>query len=133
MELFWRRLKSDKVAMIALIFIILLIAAAVFAPLIVKLLGERPPNEQSTKFLDSFGTPRGPSSDNIFGADTLGRSVFSRVLYGARVSLEVALMATAISVFIGVVAGLTAGYFRGWIDTIISRIIDVLLAFPILL
>jgi peptide/nickel transport system permease protein len=133
MELFWRRLKSDRVAMVALVFIILLIAAAVFAPLIVKLAGERPPNQQSTKFLDSFGTPKGPSSDNIFGSDTLGRSVFSRVLYGARVSLEVALIATAISVFIGVVLGLVAGFFRGWVDTLISRLIDVLLAFPILL
>jgi peptide/nickel transport system permease protein len=133
LELFWRRLRQDKVAMVALVFIVLLIAAAVFAPLIVKLAGQRPPNEQSTKFLDSFGTPKGPSSDNLFGADTLGRSVFSRVLYGARVSLEVALIATAISVFIGVIAGLAAGFFRGWVDTVISRIIDVLLAFPILL
>ena len=133
LELFWRRLRSDRVAMVALVFIVLLILVAVFAPLIVKLAGERPPNQQSTKFLDSFGTPKGPSADNIFGADTLGRSVFSRVLYGARVSLEVALIATAISVFIGVIAGLVAGFFRGWVDTIVSRIIDVLLAFPILL
>ena len=133
MELFWRRLKQDKVAMVALVFIILLILAAVFAPLIVKLAGERGPNVQSTKYLDEFGTPRGPSADNIFGADTLGRSVFARVLYGARVSLEVALVATAVSVFIGVVAGLCAGFFRGWVDTVISRVIDVLLAFPILL
>ena len=133
MELFWRRLRQDKVAMVALVFIVLLIAVAVFAPLIVKIAGERPPNQQSTKFLDSFGTPKGPSSDNLFGADTLGRSVFSRVLYGARVSLEVALLATAISVFIGVVMGLVAGFFRGWVDTLISRLIDVLLAFPILL
>jgi peptide/nickel transport system permease protein len=59
--------------------------------------------------------------------------VFARVLYGARVSLEVAIVATAISVFIGVVLGMIAGYFRGWIDTGISRVIDVLLAFPILL
>jgi ABC-type dipeptide/oligopeptide/nickel transport system permease subunit len=133
MELFWRRLKQDKVAMVALTFIVILILLAVFAPLVVKLVGERPPNQQSTKFLDEFGTPKGPSADNIFGSDTLGRSVFSRVLYGARVSLEVALVATAISVFIGVVMGLVAGFFRGWVDTAISRLIDVLLAFPILL
>jgi peptide/nickel transport system permease protein len=133
MELFWSRLKSDRVAMVALGFIVILILLAVFAPLVVKLFGQRPPNQQNTKFLDSFGTPKGPSSDNLFGADTLGRSVFSRVLYGARVSLEVALIATAISVFIGVVAGLAAGFFRGWVDTVISRVIDVLLAFPILL
>jgi peptide/nickel transport system permease protein len=133
LELFWRRLKQDKVAMTALVFIVILILLAVFAPLVVKLFGQRPPNQQNTKFLDSFGTPKGPSANNLFGADTLGRSVFSRVLYGARVSLEVALIATAISVVIGVTVGLVAGFFRGWIDTLLSRVIDVLLAFPILL
>jgi peptide/nickel transport system permease protein len=133
LELFWRRLKSDKVALVALIFIVLLILVAVFAPLIIKVLGQRPPNAQSTKYLDSFGTASGPSSKNLFGVDTLGRSVFSRVLYGARVSLEVALLATAISVAIGVVVGLVAGFYRGWVDTLLSRVIDVLLAFPILL
>jgi ABC-type dipeptide/oligopeptide/nickel transport system permease subunit len=133
LELFWRRLRSDKVAMTALIFIVVLIVCAILAPLIVKLTGQRPPNEQSTKYLDSFGTPSGPSTDNWFGVDPLGRSVFSRVLYGARVSLEVALGATAVSVTIGVTVGLIAGFFRGWVDTVLSRIIDILLAFPILL
>jgi peptide/nickel transport system permease protein len=133
MELFWRRLRSDKVAMAALVFIILLVLAAVFAPLIIKLVGARPPNEQSSAYLDSFGTPTGPSADNLFGVDTLGRDVFSRVLYGARVSLTVAVVATALGVTIGVIAGMTAGYFRGAVDQLISRLIDVLLAFPILL
>jgi ABC-type dipeptide/oligopeptide/nickel transport system permease subunit len=133
LELFWRRLKSDRVAMAALIFIVLLIICAIAAPLIVKLFGQRGPTAQSTKYLDSFGTPSGPSSSNFFGVDPLGRSVFSRVLYGARVSLEVAVLATAVSVTIGVTAGLIAGFFRGWVDTVISRVIDILLAFPILL
>ena len=133
MELFWRRLRSDKVAMAALVFIILLVLVAVFAPLIIKLVGARPPNEQSSAYLDSFGTPTGPSADNLFGVDTLGRDVFSRVLYGARVSLTVAVVATALGVTIGVIAGMTAGYFRGSVDMLISRLIDVLLAFPILL
>jgi peptide/nickel transport system permease protein len=133
MELFWRRLRSDKVAMTALVFIILLVFVAVFAPLIIKLVGARGPNEQSSAYLDSFGTPTGPSADNIFGVDTLGRDVFSRVLYGARVSLTVAVVATALGVTIGVIAGMTAGYFRGAVDMLISRLIDVLLAFPILL
>src|SRR3954453_14207094 len=133
LELFWRRLRTDKVAMAALLFIILLVLCAVFAPLIIKLVGARPPNEQSTQYLDSFGTPTGPSSDNLFGVDTLGRDVFSRVLYGARVSLEVALIATAFSVSIGVGVGMVAGFFRGSVDMVLSRFIDVLLAFPILL
>src|SRR4051812_15335281 len=133
MELFWRRLKADRVAMAALIFIVFLIVCAVLAPLIVKITGQRGPTEQSTKYLDSFGTPSGPSSANWFGVDPLGRSVFSRVLYGARVSLEVALIATAFSVTIGVVVGMVAAFFRGPVDMVLSRFIDVLLAFPILL
>jgi peptide/nickel transport system permease protein len=133
LELFWRRLKEDRVAMTAFGFIVFLVIVAIAAPLIVKLVGARGPTDQATKYLDSFGTPTGPSSKNIFGVDTLGRDLFSRVLYGARVSLEVALIATAISVFIGVVFGMIAGFFRGWVDTVISRCIDVLLAFPILL
>jgi ABC-type dipeptide/oligopeptide/nickel transport system permease subunit len=119
--------------MAALAFVVLLVIVAIAAPLIVKLVGARGPNDQATKYLDQFGTPTGPSSKNIFGVDTLGRDLFSRVLYGARVSLQVALIATAISVFIGVVFGMIAGFFRGWVDTVISRFIDVLLAFPILL
>jgi len=133
MQLFWRRLQGDKVAMAALGFIIVLILAAVFAPLIIKLVGARPPNDQSTKYLDSFGTPTGPSSHNLLGVDTLGRDVFSRVLYGARVSLEVALIATAFSVTIGVIVGMVAAFYRGPVDMVLSRFIDVLLAFPILL
>jgi peptide/nickel transport system permease protein len=132
-QLFWRRLKGDKVAIAAMIFIVLLIIVAIFAPLIIDLVGARPPNEQSTKYLDSFGTPKGPTQDNLFGADPLGRDVFSRVLYGARVSLVVALVATALSMTIGLVVGLLAGFYRGWVDTLLSRLIDVLLAFPILL
>jgi len=133
LQLFWRRLKGDKVAIAALVFIVLLVLAAIFAPLIIKLVGARPPNEQSSEYLDSFGTPTGPSRENLFGVDTLGRDVFSRVLYGARVSLEVAIIATALSVTLGVIVGMTAGFFRGWVDTTLSRLIDVLLAFPILL
>jgi len=133
LQLFWRRLRQDKVALVALCFIILLIFVAFCAPLIVKLAGARPPNEQSTKYFDEFGSPSGPGPGKILGVDDLGRDVFSRVLYGARVSLEVALVATALSVGLGVVAGMLAGFHRGPVDTLISRVIDVTLAFPILL
>jgi peptide/nickel transport system permease protein len=133
LELFWRRLRHDKVALTAGIFIVVLILLAVFAPLIVKLVGVTGPTEQNPKALDSFGTPTGPSGSHPFGVDQLGRDVFARILYGARVSLEVALIATALSVVIGVTVGMVAGYYRGWVDTALSRLIDVLLAFPILL
>jgi peptide/nickel transport system permease protein len=135
MELFWRRFRADRVAMASLVFIILLILAAVLAPLIVSLVGAPGPNVQNTGALDQFGTPTGPNfaHHHLFGIDPLGRDVFARVLYGARVSLLVAFVATGLSMIIGVVAGMVAGFFRGWTDTLISRTIDVLLAFPILL
>ena len=132
-QLFWERFREDRVALAALGFIVLEIAIAFFAPWIVRVLGH-PPNAQYPETLDpSFGTPTGPSRSFLFGVDTVGRDVFSRVVYGARVSLEVALVATALSVGLGVVAGMLAGFHRGPVDTLISRVIDVTLAFPILL
>jgi len=134
LELFWRRLRGDRVALTALAFIVLLILVAIFAPLVVKLVGAPPPNQQSTAALDPmFGSPTGPSAKHIFGVDQLGRDVFSRVVYGARVSLEVAIISTGLAVIFGTIAGMLAGYYRGWVDTIISRVLDILLAFPILL
>jgi peptide/nickel transport system permease protein len=133
LQLFWRRFRQDKVALTALGFIIVLIALAILAPVVSKIVGVPGPNEQNASALDQFGTPTGPSGDHPFGVDTLGRDIFARVLYGARVSLEVAIIATALSVSIGVVVGMTAGYYRGWVDTLLSRLIDILLAFPILM
>jgi peptide/nickel transport system permease protein len=131
-QLFWVRFKRDRVAFVALGFIVLLVLVAILAGPITRAFGH-PPNLTFSNRLDSFGTPTGPSSSFLFGVDQIGRDVFSRVLYGAQVSLEVALIATLISVAIGVVLGMVAGYFRGWVDTVISRLIDVTLAFPILL
>ncbi len=133
LQLFWRRLRRDKVAMTALGFIVLLIAIAIVAPVIVSVAGTPGPKVQSSTALDVFGSPSGPSSAHPFGVDRIGRDIFSRTIYGSRVSLEVALIATGIAVFIGVVVGLVAGYYRGFVDTLLSRLIDVVLAFPILL
>ena len=132
-QLFWERFRRDRVAMGALGVIIFEILVALFAPLIVRAVAH-PPNAQYPSALDQqFGTPTGPSSKFFFGVDSVGQDVFSRVLYGARVSLEVALVATAIAVVVGVALGMTAGYYRGPVDTFISRVIDVTLAFPVLL
>jgi peptide/nickel transport system permease protein len=133
LQLFWRRFKKDKVALGAGIFIIVLILVAILAEPIRKLVGAPPPNQQSTTALDSFGLPQGPSSAHIFGVDQIGRDVFSRTLAGARVSLTVAFVGTGLSVAFGVTLGMIAGYFRGWTDTLISRSVDILLAFPVLL
>ena len=132
-QLFWERFKEDRVALVALGFIVLEILIAILAPWIVRVFGH-PPNAQFPDELDpTYGTPTGPSREFLFGVDPVGRDVFARVVYGARVSLQVALIATFLSVGLGVVAGLLAGFHRGATDTVISRVIDVTLAFPILL
>ena len=132
-QLFWRRLREDRVAMVALAFLAVLALVAIAAPLIVKLVGAPDPNFQDREALDVFGTPTGPSPSHPFGVDELGRDVFSRTIYGAQVSLIVAFAATGLAAVAGVIAGLLAGYFRGWVDTVVSRTVDVLLAVPYLL
>ena len=133
-RLFWNRFREDRVAMASLIFIGILIMVAIFAPVIVSVTGSPDPNARDTAALDPlFATPTGPSTDHWFGIDQLGRDVFSRTIYGARVSLIVAFAATALATVFGVIAGLLAGYYRGWTDTVISRFVDVLLAIPYLL
>ena len=167
LELFWRRFRSDRVAVASLVFIAALILIAIFAPLIVKLVGAPGPTRPDNNAVNAFGLPTGPSkhaawpfivffggialaavsrvlpwaavrryawaailitctvlavalaisiwpgAHHIFGVDLDKLDVFSRVLYGARTSLEVALLATGISIVIGVVVGMVAGYFRG--------------------
>jgi peptide/nickel transport system permease protein len=133
-QLFWRRFREDRLALTALVFIAVLGLIAVLAPLVTEVFGAPGPDERDTGALDPiFATPTGPSPDHLFGVDQIGRDVFSRTLHGARVSLIVALAATAIATLVGIVAGLLAGYFRGAVDTIISRTVDVLLAIPYLL
>jgi ABC-type dipeptide/oligopeptide/nickel transport system permease subunit len=133
MQLFWRRFRRDNVAMAALGFIVLLIVVAVFAGPITKLVGAPAPSVQQTSALDDFGLPEGPSSQHLFGVDPIGRDVFSRVLYGAQVSLKVAFIGTGLSVLLGVILGTIAGFFRGITDTLLSRVLDIMLAFPVLL
>ena len=139
-QIAWRRLRRDKVAMAGAAFIIFLILVAVFAPLIVKYLGD-PPNEfhQSPELLDTSlgGIPKGTFGgigwDHLMGLEPVnGRDIFSRVVYGARISLLIALLATFLSVFIGTVMGAMAGLFGGWVDAAISRLMDMFLAFPLL-
>jgi peptide/nickel transport system permease protein len=132
-EMFWRRFRADRVAVVSAVFIVLLILVAVLAHPIVSLLGLPGPNQQNTNLLDAFGQPTGPTSAHPFGVDPLGRDLVSRVIYGSRVSLEVAFISTGIAVLIGVTVGVLAGYFRGWVDSLLGRLMDVVLAFPILL
>ena len=132
MQLFWRRLRHDRLAMVALAFVVLIVLTAVLAPLIVKIAGTPPPGQTNADLTDDFGQPLGPRAGHPFGVDKLGRDVFSRTIYGSRISLEVAFIATALIIVIGVSVGLVAGYYRGWVDTLLTRTMDLLLAFPVL-
>ena len=129
------RFKQDKVAFLGLFFIFVLVLLALGAPWIAENVTHRGPNDLSLSrdMTDSFGLPKGPNDIYIFGADNAGRDLFVRVIYGARTSLLVAIVATGISVAIGVILGIVAGYVGGKIDTIISRTIDVILSLPLLL
>ncbi|HYP46380.1 MAG TPA: ABC transporter permease [Propionibacteriaceae bacterium] len=133
------RLRKDKVALAGAAVLVLLIVVAVFAPLIVRLLGS-PPNEFHQDLIDTAGgtlTPLGRfggiSWDHLMGIEPVnGRDIFSRVVYGSRISLLIALLATLLSVVIGTTLGILAGFSGGWVDTLISRVMDIFLAFPIL-
>ena len=136
-QIAWSRLKRDRAAVAGGVLIILLILMAIFAPLIVKLLGY-PPNEFHQELIDpetlapkgAFG---GMSWDHLLGVEPVnGRDIFSRIVYGARISLVIAFLATLLSVFIGSTLGIVAGYFGGWIDGVIGRAMDIFLAFPLL-
>jgi peptide/nickel transport system permease protein len=132
----WSRLKRDRVAMTGGFVVIFLILVAVFAPLIVRALGS-PPNEFHQDLIDvNTLAPKGGtgiSAEHLFGVEPQnGRDIFSRVVYGARISLLIAFLATLLSVTIGSILGVVAGYFGGWVDALISRAMDVFLAFPLL-
>src|SRR4051794_22763804 len=145
-EQVWIRFRRDKVALASGIFIIFLILVAAFGgPLAAKLLGHGPNDIFFTGVNDDL-LPVGPwthvqdqlhpghTTLFILGADgTLGRDEFLRLLYGARVSLEVAVLSTIGVMLIGILLGTLAGYYRGWIDTAISRVIELTMVFPALL
>ena len=134
----WNRFKKDKIAMASGVFIILLIVAAICAPLLSSLEGADP-TTLHTNLIDPnleipLGGNGGISAHHWFGVDVPGgRDLFSRIVYGARISLMVAGGATLLAIFFGVTFGMIAGYFGGWVDAVISRVMDILLAFPLLL
>ena len=133
-QLFRRRFRQDKLALVGIVFIVLMILLAIFAPVLANAVVHHGPSEVFLReATDIYGLPKGPNAKFWFGADTAGRDLFVRVLYGARTSLIVAFFATGISLVIGVTLGLIAGSYRGRVDTFISRFMDVVLSLPILL
>jgi ABC-type dipeptide/oligopeptide/nickel transport system permease subunit len=136
-QIAWARLKRDKVAIAGGFVVVFLILVALFAPIIVNLFGH-PPNEFHEELVNpDLQVPEGPfggvSREFLFGVEPVnGRDLFSRVVYGSRVSLLIAFLATLLSVVIGVTMGVVAGFFGGWVDSVIGRLMDIFLAFPLL-
>ena len=130
--LVWARLRRDKAAILGLVLLALIVGVAILAPLLAKLIGHTP-NQLFENMRTELGLPRGPDARFWFGADQVGRDLFVRVIYGARTSLFVSVVGTSLATLIGVVVGLFAGYHGGWLDTAISRSIDVWLSLPLLL
>src|SRR5690606_20739552 len=120
----WRRLKKQRTAMIGLGIVIFFILIGVLAPII------------TSQPFDGFNTDKtliAPNSEHWFGTDDQGRDIFTRIIYGARISLWIGFFAVVGSVIIGSLLGLIAGFYGKWVDSIISRFFDIMLAFPSIL
>jgi oligopeptide transport system permease protein len=118
------QLLKNRAAVISIVYIVLLMLMALFAPIIAPYGYDQ---------VDFAAITQPPSAEHILGTDALGRDIFSRLLFGARVSLLVSLMAQLVITLIGVPIGIISGYFGGWVDTLIQRFVDILYAFPSLL
>jgi len=116
-----RRLARNRLAMLGLAIVVIFILLAVFAPFIAPYDPAR----------SSFGARlKPPSGEHWLGTDELGRDMFSRLLFGARISLRIGLISVAIGIAVGVPLGAVSAYYGGWVDLAVQRIIDVMLAFP---
>ena len=125
----WRRLLGRKLALLGLVLIAVVVGGAIFAPWIAPY----QPQEQMFDGLTLQGAPMPPGAQFWLGTDLLGRDLFSRILYGARTSLIIGVVANGLALIIGTLIGVTAGYFRGWIGAVLMRFTDLMMAFPALL
>lgn len=133
----WGRLKRDRTAVVSMIGLSIILLTALFAPLITRLLGVDPytfnPDQLSSAGSLPLGSWGGISWQHPLGVEPqTGRDILARLLYGARLSLFITLTATLLTVVFGTLAGIVAGYRGGWIDTVISRLSDLTLVFPVL-
>ncbi len=119
----WRRFVRYRPGVIGLVFIVMLILVAIFAPV----LAPYDPYKGDTAMRGE-----GPSREYLLGNDAIGRDMLSRLIYGTRVALIVGIIASAIAMVIGVTVGALSGFFGGWVDTVLSRVVDTLMAFPTL-
>ncbi|RKK04833.1 ABC transporter permease subunit [Pseudoroseomonas wenyumeiae] len=118
---FWRRLLRQRVALVAGLLILVVIVAAVAAPWIAPFDPAEP---------DYENVLAGPSALHWAGTDAYGRDIFSRIIWGARISISVGFLSVALGGVLGVTLGLVSGYFGGWVDNLVMRLCDVMLAFP---
>jgi peptide/nickel transport system permease protein len=125
----WHSLRRDRVALTGAFIVLAFVFIAVFAPA----LAPHSPNFQFDDGLTDQGSPLPPGGHYVLGTDDLGRDLLSRLLYGARISLTVGILANALAMIIGVTIGSVSAYAGGWVDTILMRITDIMMAFPILL
>ncbi len=137
-QIAWGRLRRDKVAMTSVVVVSVIVLIAVLAPVITRLVGVNPTDFNDDAVSDAGALPigwgGGISLEHPFGVEPgTGRDLFARLLYGSRISLLIALSATVITLVMGVVIGIIAGYSRGWLDTALGRLMDVILAFPLIL
>ncbi len=116
--------REDKLAVLSAVIIAIFLLAAIFAPLLTP---------YSFSDADILNRTAAPSAEHIFGTDEAGRDVFTRLLYGARVSIAIGIIPTVAAMVIGAILGMASGYFGGRVDTVIMRIADIMLAFPSLL
>jgi ABC-type dipeptide/oligopeptide/nickel transport system permease subunit len=137
-QIFWARFRQDKLAIFGGILVVLMILLALGAGLSETITGHEFDHQfkgadGEPLMLNEFGSPVGPNSEFWFGADDLGRDLFVRVAYGARTSLKIAIVATGIELMLGVFLGMLSGLRRGWVDTVVSRLMDLVLSVPFLL
>ncbi|WP_287086843.1 ABC transporter permease [Mesorhizobium sp.] len=125
----WRRLIKRPLALLGLVIVAIVVAAAVLAPWLTGY----DPNEQMFDGLTLEGAPLPPDAKFWLGTDLLGRDLLTRILFGARTSLIIGIVANGVALLIGTLVGVTAGYFRGWIGSALMRFTDLMMAFPALL
>jgi peptide/nickel transport system permease protein len=131
-RLAYERMRHDRVAILSAITIVIIVLVAVFAPVAAWITGHGPNTQYRTIGLSPAGIPVGPNRTFWMGTDELGRDVFVRICYGARVSLIAGVVASTLAVIVGVFFGLLAGYFKGAADTVLARFMDAVLSLPYL-
>ena len=131
LQLVVARLRTDRVALISIAVILLIVVLAIAAPLLSVITGHSATETNVDSGTDTNGQPLPPGTGGfLLGTDNLGRDILVRIAYGARISLLVGVLATAIATIVGVVIGLFAGYYGGWLDSLLARVMDVVLSFP---